>query len=161
VIASISEKSIDRWQNGDATWQAFFEFAQPLTNSIPTNGVRDTGLLIVGTNLLEKGYMGKTNHSWNTGCEIVLGDVPSNSFGNAACRMGPGDKFQMLGIYPESAILTGRVFKMSFYLKTDSGSPQFQFDIDASGGGGNPFIPVTVRRIGNTGSIRLPMCIPL
>jgi len=143
VIASISEKLVDKWLNGDVKAHAFFEFAQPLTNSISTNGVRDTGLLIVGTNLLDKGYMGETNYHWNTGCEIVLDDVPSNSFGNAACRMGPGDEFRIYGIRDGDAIISGRVFKVSFYLKTDSGSPEFEFDID-SYSGGNPSVPVTV-----------------
>ena len=124
MIATIEERPVDRWENGDITTQAFFVFEHPLTGfSIPAEGVRDQGLLIDGTNLLNKGYMGVTNTSWNNNCEIVLDDTPPGSFGNAACKLKPGSYIKTLGINYVVADLSNKVFKISFYAKALSGSP--------------------------------------
>ena len=145
MIAEIQERAADIWNNGDVTMQAFFVFDQPLTGyNIPAEGLRspafEQGLLIDGTNMLNKGYMGQTNYYWNkNGCEIVLNDTHPDTFGNAACKLKPGAEIRCMGISPDGADIFGSIFKVSFYIKRFDGSPTIEFDISKN----NNNIPVT------------------
>ncbi len=125
TVVGVSTKTVDQWQNGNVTTNLFFEFDR--TVDIGANAsVRSTGMMIEDLRHLTKGYMGWTNDWWNTGCEIITNDTHPDSFGNSSCKFNPNATLRSIALTGDGAQASGEVFKVSFKLKKDSGSPVFE-----------------------------------
>ena len=137
TVINLSEKAIDRWNNGNITTNLFFEFDRPITNS--PNGTRNAAIMIEDTRHLTEGFLGTTNDWWCSKCVLVTNDCPPDSFGNSSCRIDPGGALRSIALSGKASRSSGETFRVTFKIKRVSGSPSIELETTA----GDQIIPLT------------------
>ncbi len=137
TVINLSEKPIDRWNNGNITTNLFFEFDRAITAE--PDGTRNIAIMIEDRRHLTEGFIGTTNDWWCDQCELVTNDAPPDSFGNSSCKINAGGVIRSIATTSASSRSSGETFRVTFKTKSLSGSPTLTMETTA----GDQTVPLT------------------